>query len=750
VQVGQLIDGRFRVERLERSGGMGAIYKARDEAAGRLVAIKTMQQPPGPQAAEDADLFARFSREAATLEQLDHPHIVRYVAHGRTEDLGARGAYIAMEWLDGETLGARVARGPLSIRTALEIGMQVADALAFAHARGIVHRDVKPANLMLCDWRADRIKLLDFGVARVSSIASELTGTGSMLGTPGYMSPEQARGEKPLDARTDVFALGCVLFAAIAGTPPYVADSVAAVLARLLEHDAPRLAAAVPGVPTVVDDLLFRMMSRQASARPQDGEAVRRAIATILPNLPEGRHSTIPPVIPTLSPRERVVASVVAVEAEAGDRFRVEAALAPLGLGAFGEQGYLFAVVSRLGAPHDHAMQASRVALALADGMPEAAIGVASGWLELDVDGRPHGDALERARSLAKTREQITLDEVTSSLLDDRFRLSGAFLAGRRDEGPADGPNASLVGRLPLRGAAGAEWALAGRTRELAQLQSLLDECVAEPIARVALIVGNAGVGKTRVLREFLTRVPSSVTVLASACERSRAGHPFAALPVLTTGGASRRGAALEEKLAAALAHGPVVVAIDDAQWGDDPSFRTLLGAAKKHASAPLLVLLCGRAAAKEAFFALGGRGAIAQEVLVTAPSRKLLDEIAARAKIDPAAASTANTPLELAALAAAPGVPWTKMFKQARLDAFEGPVRRVLRASATCPERFGERTVVATIGAPEEAMTVRLALDSLVGADVLAREGDTLHFTDAEMREAARGMLATSDAASV
>ncbi|HSQ66425.1 MAG TPA: AAA family ATPase, partial [Polyangiaceae bacterium] len=567
-------------------------------------------------------------------------------------------------------------------------------------------------------------------------------------GTPGYMSPEQARGEKPLDPRTDVFALGCVLFAAVAGTPPYVADSVAGVLAKLLEHDPPRLASVAPGVPPEVDEVLFRMMSRSAAARPKDGDAVHEAIATILPNLPErSRSSTIPPALATLSPRERVVASVVAVQAEAGDKFRAEAALAPLGLTAFAEGGFLVAAVSRLGAPHDQAIQAAHLALALSDGMPEAAIGAASGWLELDADGRVHGDVLDRALSLATAPELIAIDEVTAALLDDRFVVEGRCLNGRRDFGPADVPDVSLLGRLPLRGPAGAGWPLVGRTRELAQLQSLVDECTSEPIARVALVVGAAGVGKTRVLREFLAHVGPEITVLASACERSRAGHPFAALPTLTTGSPTRRGAALDEKLAEALERGPVVVAVDDAQWGDDPSFRLLLAAAKKHASSPLLVLLCGRAEAKEAFFALGGRGAITQEVLVAAPSRKLLDDLAGKAGLDPAAASSATTPLELAALAGAPNVPWTRVFKQARLDALEAPLRRVVRACAICDERFDERGVLARIGAPEETITVRVGLDSLVAADILARDGDKLRFAEPELRDAARGMLATHDA---
>jgi hypothetical protein len=132
--------------------------------------------------------------------------------------------------------------------------------------------------------------------------------------------------------------------------------------------------------------------------------------------------------------------------------------------------------------------------------------------------------------------------------------------------------------------------------------------------------------------------------------------------------------------------------------------------------------------------------------VLVTAPSRKLLDDLAAKAELDPARAASATTPLELAALAAAPGVAWSKLFAQARLDALEGPLRRVLRACASCDERFDERSVLARIGAPEETVTVRVALDSLVGADVLARDGGDLRFAEPELREAARGMLANGD----
>src|SRR6185369_5218253 len=230
---GDLVAGRFEIERLAGWGGMGDVYRAVDRLRGLPVALKVLH---GEDHRESPFAAERFAREAETLAELTHPAIVKYIAHGRTP---AGELYLAMEWLDGEDLGARLSRSGLGVAEAVMLATRVAEALGAAHARGVVHRDVKPSNLFLCDGRVDRVKVVDFGIARRDR-ALGATRTGVLLGTPGYMAPEQARGGRELDARADVFALGCVLFECITGRPAFAGEHAMAILARILLEEAPR------------------------------------------------------------------------------------------------------------------------------------------------------------------------------------------------------------------------------------------------------------------------------------------------------------------------------------------------------------------------------------------------------------------------------------------------------------------------------------------------------------------------------
>ena len=200
---------RFDVETLIGSGGMGLVFRCFDRVDGRLVAVKVLQH-------REHIASERFAREAQVLASLVHPAIVRYVAHGTT--LGGE-PYLAMEWLDGETLADRLGRGPLGPRATAQLGARVLGALAAAHAHGIVHRDIKPSNLFLPDGDLERAKLLDFGIARRAH-ASPLTRPGGMVGTPAYMAPEQLRDGTEVDGRADVFGLGCVLCECLTGESP--------------------------------------------------------------------------------------------------------------------------------------------------------------------------------------------------------------------------------------------------------------------------------------------------------------------------------------------------------------------------------------------------------------------------------------------------------------------------------------------------------------------------------------------------
>src|SRR5262249_8837794 len=196
-----LVAERFEIEALVGKGSMGEVYRARDRVTGDRVAVKLLL-------AEDVDSGERFAREAKLLLTLRHPRIVRYVAHGSAE--GRR--WRAMEWLDGEDLATRLRQTGLTPAESLAMTARVAEGLAVIHAHGVVHRDIKPSNLFLPDGNIDRVKILDFGVARLAAGTKLLTRAGATIGTPAYMAPEQARGENAVGATTDLFALGCVLF----------------------------------------------------------------------------------------------------------------------------------------------------------------------------------------------------------------------------------------------------------------------------------------------------------------------------------------------------------------------------------------------------------------------------------------------------------------------------------------------------------------------------------------------------------
>src|SRR5687767_5229236 len=211
---------------------MSAVFRAKDRVMGGVVAVKVLFGQL------DAEHRERLYREARILERLSHPGIVRYVAHGETE---MDKPFLAMEWIKGETLAKRLARTGVTMGESVGMVLRVAETLAVAHAKGIIHRDIKPGNLILRETDIDRPTLIDFGIARMGLGASPITNTGVMLGTLGYMAPEQARGTKQLEARADVFALGAVLFKCLTGLPAFAGDDEIAILAKMLFEAPPRV-----------------------------------------------------------------------------------------------------------------------------------------------------------------------------------------------------------------------------------------------------------------------------------------------------------------------------------------------------------------------------------------------------------------------------------------------------------------------------------------------------------------------------
>ncbi len=229
---------------------------------------------------EDVDV-ERFQREAAILAGLDHPSIVRYATHGLTE---AGEHYLAMEWLEGEDLGERLARKPLTDADALAVVSQAAAAVAHAHAHGAVHRDIKPSNVFLRGRDVARVAVLDFGIAGLLGDPHKLTQTGVLLGTPGYVAPEQVQGTPAYDPRSDIFSVGCLLFECLVGRPAFQGPTPMAVLAKLLLQESPRLCDQRPGIAAPLDALVARMLAKDPAQRPQTLDEVVAEIAAIAPS----------------------------------------------------------------------------------------------------------------------------------------------------------------------------------------------------------------------------------------------------------------------------------------------------------------------------------------------------------------------------------------------------------------------------------------------------------------------------------
>jgi serine/threonine protein kinase len=259
--------GRFEVERSLGSGGMGAVYLAHDRDLGRLVALKVLH-------ARDAGAFHRFRREAMAIARLSHPNVVQIYELG----LDAEVPYLVMEYMAGGTLSELVTER-IPWERASRIIASAARGLGAAHAVGIVHRDVKPANLLLPDRSADVVKVADFGVAKLSGV-EPLTREGAVIGTLGYLSPEQAAG-KPIDARSDVYALAVTWYRLLTARLPFTGTPVE-MLAAAFRAAVPDPALVEPRVPAPIAALVQRMGALSANDRPADGNAVAHEIEAAL------------------------------------------------------------------------------------------------------------------------------------------------------------------------------------------------------------------------------------------------------------------------------------------------------------------------------------------------------------------------------------------------------------------------------------------------------------------------------------
>ena len=534
---GTKIAGRFELGALVARGGMGTVHQAVDLQTGQRVALKLLADMGVPDAA------ARFEREARLLAELDHPTIVRFVDAGTVE---GGPLYLAMEWLDGEDLSRRLERGPLSVFDAVAVARRIAEGLSVAHAAGIVHRDIKPHNIFLLGGRLDHLKIVDFGIALVAGAQSGITRTGMTIGTPEYMAPEQARGDRAIDARVDVYALGCLLYQAIVGSPPFVGPTPVSVVAELLLSEAPRVGSRARGVPVELDALVAAMLSKEAAARPADGRAVAERLLAIeaLPGL------SIDAAPGSMSHEERRLMTIVAVLCDADVPSHPDVTV-PISA-VTGIDSSLLDVARRAGADvsalpdrgailvfssgdvaSDIAIRAARAAREIAE-KGDRRVGVATGPAS-HRDSTPQ-DLVRRAVALAAVVGEAHVDDVTSALAASRIAIdrakTGLRIAGERDGGEDAPPPSSRA-------------AFVGRDREMAALIGAFDASMNDRVAQAVLVVGAPGLGKTRLLRALHDRLRTEVRTVAlldARAEPIRQRAPLALLAVLL-----RRGLAIPE-----------------------------------------------------------------------------------------------------------------------------------------------------------------------------------------------------------
>jgi len=512
--------GPFRILQKLGGGGMGVVYEGIDDT-GRLAAVKVLRA-----ALASDEATRRFAREA-TL-RVEHPNIVKVLDAGAD----AEGTpYIAFERLEGETLEARLAIGRLTPKLAVDFALQTASGLAAAHAAGIVHRDLKPANLFLTTATSlgpSVVKILDFGIARFAGRDTRLTATGTVVGTPSYLSPEQAQGDPRVDARTDVWSLGVVLHEMLAGRAPFDRDTALATMLAVLMEQPPPLTMLVPGIPRGLADVVEKCLSkrredRYASATELEAALLAIDLSAVRAQSPEelgNTHTSLEAVVQTITPGEQRLVTLLLAEG-VRDRGVVERAILERGgvvlaagggkraVGLFGGERWEGDEVERA----TQAAQVSRAAV--------GSIAVASGRASYSGSTGIAGTVLRTAEAgCAMSLHGIALDtETARSLPAERASAMREIGGGFFEWSPV-----SRAGMPSLTPAAAAHPTL-GRQVELSQLRITIDTSRDERRAIGALVIGPPGIGKSRLIseaRRALAIERTSTRVLAGRAEPLR------------------------------------------------------------------------------------------------------------------------------------------------------------------------------------------------------------------------------------
>jgi serine/threonine protein kinase len=275
--VGQTLAGKYLIEELIKRGGMGAVYRGKHVMMDKTVAIKVLR----PSLAGDDVVVARFSREAKAASRISHPHAVSVTDFGEAEN-GV--VFLVMEYLDGHTLKEVIrSEGPLPLSRVLEVIRQVSGALDAAHKQGVVHRDLKSDNIMLSQTTgADWAKVLDFGIAKIQQPEgardNDITAANLVIGTPHYMSPEQCSQSGPIDARSDVYSLGVILFEMLTGHVPFTGDSPTVIMMKQVQDDPPSVLESRPDLPAGINNLIKKALAKQPSDRFQTAGQLSEAL----------------------------------------------------------------------------------------------------------------------------------------------------------------------------------------------------------------------------------------------------------------------------------------------------------------------------------------------------------------------------------------------------------------------------------------------------------------------------------------
>jgi tetratricopeptide (TPR) repeat protein len=814
---------------------MGEVYRARDVVSHLQVCVKLLRTD------EDRE-GERFAQEAKILSALQHPSIVRYMAHGTVG--GDR--YLVMEWLEGEDLARRLEREPPNLVDTVILLKQAAEALAYAHAHEVIHRDIKPHNLFLLENKISQLKVLDFGIARLANAGRRLTRTGNLVGTPGYLAPETIDGSGAVDGRADVFSLGCVAHECLTGKPTFRGHEPGVLLAKLMLEDPPHLSDVVPEVPRVVGDLIARMLAKNPERRPTAAQVLRTLAA--LGDLSDGSVASLQEtqltvveqrvsciVMATVGPihsgeapspgPDRVTPvltspgqapTLAELEARLALRFTAKTFLLP--------GGKMVVTLPEGTVASDQAVLAARCALLVHQHLPDAAVVVALGIARLSRRSAV-GSVIEEAAELLRTTGagRVRVEEGVTSLLSARFELArddaGVYLIAPRETLET---KRSLLGRPAT---------FLGRGQELSFLAGLLTDSALEGQAKAVLVSGPAGIGKSRLLQEFMAWLrarPEPALVLFGAGDSLAAGSPYALLgravrrlariaendsaderrrklaecvgrhlPAGASAGVtafigevagvsfpetdheSLRGArqnpvlmadatrrAFEDWMRAECEVNPVLVVLEDMQWGDAGTVGLLDGAIRGLRDLPFMVLALARPDLQTVFPNLWAERQV--HVIQLPPlSRRASERLVREALGAPASDEVVaqivrrgdGNPFFLeelirAAHAGRSGeIPEPILgIVQARLEA-EGPEgRRVLRAASVFGETFSRDGVAALLGG--ERSGVGEALERLtdrelvnLAASSIASDGSpAFTFAHALIREAAYAMLTDED----